>query len=116
VTRRPGTPGDADGSTGSGANGSSPHGGQRNVIPLPLITSGRPDPTSASPARREAIRAAVVQVITDLVVRRVPPAERLPHYQTAADLLEGAGRSLTELLEAAEPGPAQDALFELLEI
>jgi hypothetical protein len=83
----------------------------RNVIPLPLVRRG-----DGAPQPGETMRAAVIQVITDLVVRRVPPAERLPQYQAATDLLEEAGYSLTELLEAAEPGPAQESLFEELGI
>jgi hypothetical protein len=84
----------------------------RNVIPLPLITGDR-----AVAARRGAdLRAAVVQVITDLVIRRVPPAERLPQFAAARDLLEEAGRSLAELVDAAEPGPEQESLFETLGI
>lgn len=88
------------------ANGQPP----RNVIPLPLVTR------DASQQHGEAIRAAVVQVITDLVVRRVPPSERLPQFQAARDLLDTAGRSPLELLEAAEPGPQQTSLFEMLGI
>lgn len=83
----------------------------RNVIHLPLITRG-----GVSTGRGEAMRAAVVQVITNLVVRRVPPAERLPDFDQAADLLDTAGRSPIELLEAAEPGPEQERLFKLLGI
>ena len=95
-------------------NGTSTNDGpqaRRNVIPLPYV---RRD--AASPQPGETMRTAVIQVITDLVVRRVPPAERMPQFQAAADLLEQAGRSLTELLEAAEPGRAQESLFETLGI
>jgi hypothetical protein len=53
----------------------------------------------------------VLQVVSDLVIRRVPPHERSPLFDAAKDLLERAGRSLPELIEAAEPGPEQEALF-----
>jgi hypothetical protein len=80
--------------------------GFRNVIPL---TSA--DKVVPLGDRRESMREAVLQVVSDLVIRRVPPQERSPLFDTAKDLLERGGRSLPELIEAAEPGPERDALF-----
>jgi acyl-CoA reductase-like NAD-dependent aldehyde dehydrogenase len=80
-----------------------------NVIPL---TSA--DKVVPVEERDASMRAAVAQVITDLVIRRVPPEDRSPMFEAAADLLDRAGRGLDELIEAAEPGPEQDALFEEL--
>ncbi len=80
--------------------------GLLNVIPL---TSA--DKVVPLDQRQESMQEAVVQVITDLVIRRVPPRERLPLFDAARDLLDRAERSLPELLDAVEPGPAQDALF-----
>lgn len=80
-----------------------------NVIPL---TSA--DKVVPVEERDASMRAAVAQVITDLVIRRVPPEDRSPMFEAATDLLDRAGRGLDELIEAAEPGPEQDALFEEL--
>jgi hypothetical protein len=80
--------------------------GFRNVIPL---TSA--DKVVPLEDRQESMQEAVLQVVTDLVIRRVPPHERSPLFDAAKDLLERGGRSLPELIEVAEPGPAQDALF-----
>jgi acyl-CoA reductase-like NAD-dependent aldehyde dehydrogenase len=80
-----------------------------NVIPL--TTADKIVPLEE---RDASMRAAVAQVITDLVIRRVPPEDRSPMFEAAADLLDRAGRGLGELIEAAEPGPEQDALFEEL--
>jgi hypothetical protein len=80
-----------------------------NVIPL---TSA--DKVVPVEERDASMRAAVAQVITDLVIRRVPPEDRSPMFEAAADLLDRAGRGLEELIDAAEPGPEQDALFEEL--
>jgi hypothetical protein len=80
-----------------------------NVIPL---TSA--DKVVPVEERDASMRAAVAQVITDLVIRRVLPEDRSPMFEAAADLLDRAGRGLDELIEAAEPGPEQDALFEEL--
>jgi len=77
-----------------------------NVIPL---TSA--DRVAPIEERDEMMRAAVVQVVTDLVIRRVPPAERSPYFEAAQDLLDRAGRGLDELIEAARPGAEQDSLF-----
>ena len=81
--------------------------GVHNVIPL--TTADKVIPVEE---RAESMRQAVVQVITDLVISRVPPEERSPHFDAAGDLLDRAERGLVELIEAAEPGPEQDALFK----
>jgi hypothetical protein len=80
--------------------------GFSNVIPL---TSS--DKVIPLEQRQESMQEAVLQVVADLVIRRVPPHERSPLFDAASDLLDRAGRSLPELIDAAEPGPAQDALF-----
>jgi hypothetical protein len=80
-----------------------------NVVPL--ITPERAMPDTE---RGRAMRAAVVQVMSDLIVERVKPQERLPLFDAARELLEQAGRSPVEMLEAVDPGPEQDALFEEL--
>lgn len=80
-----------------------------NVVPL--IT---PDRIMPDTERGQAMRAAVVQVMTDLIIERVRPQERVPLFDAARELLEQAGRSPVEMLEAIEPGPEQDALFEEL--
>ena len=81
--------------------------GVHNVIPLTPA-----DQVIPLEERAESLREAVVQVITDLVISRVPPEERSPHFDAASDLLDRAERGLVELIEAAEPGPEQDALFK----
>jgi hypothetical protein len=81
--------------------------GFRNVIPL---TSA--DKVASLEDRQESMQEAVLQVVSDLVIRRVPPQERSPLFDTARDLLERAERSLPELIEAADPGPEQEALFQ----
>ncbi len=60
------------------------------------------------------LRMAVIQVVRHLVVRAVPPSQRYPLFRQAAGLLDEAGWGLDELVEAAEPGPAQDALLRTL--
>jgi hypothetical protein len=81
--------------------------GLRNVIPLTTV-----DKVAPLEERQESMQEAVLQVVNDLVIRRVPPQERSPLFDAAKDLLERAERSLPELIEAAEPGPEQDALFQ----
>jgi hypothetical protein len=83
-----------------------PGDGFRNVIPL---TSS--DKVAPLEHRQESMQEAVLQVISDLVIRRVPPEERSPLFDAARDLLDRAERSLPELIEAAEPGPEREALF-----
>jgi hypothetical protein len=60
------------------------------------------------------LRAAVLQVVSHLVARAVPPAERVPLFDQAEDLLDEAGWGLDELTGALERGPAQDALLSAL--
>ena len=83
-------------------------------IPLNVVPLITPDRIMPDTERGQAMRAAVVQVMTDLIVERVKPAERVPLFDAARELLEQAGRSPVEMLEAIEPGPEQDALFEEL--
>jgi hypothetical protein len=55
------------------------------IIPLfPGISRGTED-------RRAALRAAVIQVVGHLVERAVPPAQRVPLFDQARDLLDEAG-------------------------
>jgi hypothetical protein len=60
------------------------------------------------------MRVAVLQVMTNLAVERVPVEQRSPLFDAARELLTQAGRSPVEMLEAIEPGPEQDSLFEEL--
>jgi hypothetical protein len=78
------------------------------VIPL------MPGVSRAPGERRELLRAAVIQVVRHLVVRAVPPSQRVPLFDRAAGLLDEAGWGLDELVTAAEPGPAQDTLLRAL--
>lgn len=66
------------------------------------------------PEERLVLRMALLQVIQDLVIARVPDHERVPTFQRAFKLLEQAGWGLDELVLAAEPGAAQDRLFATL--
>ena len=82
-----------------------------NVIPLTpvdkAVTTGR---------QADAMRAAVVQVMTHLAVERVPIDQRLPLFDAARELLPQAGRSPVEMLDAIEPGEEQNSLFKELGI
>jgi hypothetical protein len=80
-----------------------------NVIPLTPA-----DQAMAAGRRGDAMRAAVVQVMTDLAIERVPLDQRSPLFDAARELLIQAGRSPVEMLDAVEPGPEQDSLFEEL--
>ena len=80
--------------------------GQLNVIPLTTA-----DRVVAPEQRNEAMREAVLQVMTDLAVERVRPDRRSPLFEAARELLTQAGRSPVEMLDAIEPGPQQDSLF-----
>jgi hypothetical protein len=64
--------------------------------------------------RRAMLREAVIQVVRHLVVRAVPPGQRVPLFDQATGLLDEAGWGLDELVAAAEPGPAQDTLLRTL--
>ncbi len=81
-----------------------------NVIPL------NPAERLPSRDRGEAMREAVLQAVTDLMIERVSPNERSPYFEQARDLVLKAGWSPEELVAAAEPGDEQDALLEQLGI
>jgi hypothetical protein len=82
-----------------------PHG---RIIPLmPGVARGGGD-------RREALRAAVIQVVGHLVLESVPPSRQLPLFDQAKDILDEAGWGLDELVAAATAGPEQDALLKAL--
>jgi hypothetical protein len=84
-----------------------PHG---RIIPL------LPGISRRTQERRAALRAAVIQVVGRLVERAVPAAQRIPLFDQARDLLDEAGWRLDELADAAEPGPARDALLRTLSL
>jgi hypothetical protein len=75
-------------------------------------------PLSVGPSRsrdREALRAAVLQLIGHLVVEAVPPERRHPLFDQARNLLEEAGWGLDEIVPAAtEDGPARRELFDAI--
>ena len=85
-----------------------PPGHPARIIPL------MPGVSRAPGERREMLRAAVIQVVRHLVVRAVAPGQRVPLFDQATGLLDEAGWGLDELVTAAEPGPAQDALLRTL--
>ena len=78
------------------------------VIPL------TPGISRAAGERRAMLRAAVLQVVQHLVLRAVPPSQRVPLFEQATGLLDEAGWGLDELVAAAEAGPGQDALLRAL--
>jgi hypothetical protein len=78
------------------------------IIPL------TPGISRAAGERRVMLRAAVIQVVQHLVLRAVPPSQRVPLFEQATGLLDEVGWGLDELVTAAEPGPAQDALLRAL--
>lgn len=93
---------------GGAARLSGPPEPPGKIIPLlPGISRGTGD-------RRALLREAVLQVVSHLVERAVPPAQRVPLFDQAKDLLDEAGWGLDELAGALEPGPAQDALLSAL--
>jgi len=73
-----------------------------------------PGLSRAGEERRAMLRAAVIQVVQHLVLRAVPPSQRVPLFDQATGLLDEAGWGLDELVTAATPGPAQDALMQAL--
>jgi hypothetical protein len=99
----PSRPGDSPRSWGG-----SPPPHTFRIIPL------TPGISRPSGERREMLRAAVIQVVQHLVLRAVPPSRRVPLFDQATGLLDEAGWGLDELADAAEPGPAQDALLRAL--
>lgn len=78
------------------------------IIPL------MPGVSRAPGERRATLREAVIQAVRHLVVRAVPPGQRVPLFDQATGLLDEAGWGLDELVTAAEPGPAQDRLLRTL--
>jgi hypothetical protein len=92
----------------SGPDGQLTPGPGAKIIPL------MPGVARPSGGRREELRAAVLQVITHLVIEKVPAEQRSPLFDQAAELLDEAGWGLDELVVAAEPGPARDALLRTL--
>jgi hypothetical protein len=92
------------------------------------VADGRPGPPEApgkiiplmpgvartGPGRRAQLREAVIQVVGHLVIRSVPPSQRLPLFDQAAGMLDEAGWGLDELVEAATPGPEQAALLRAI--
>jgi hypothetical protein len=60
--------------------------------------------------RGAQLREAGIQVIGHLVTRPVPPSQRLPLFDQVAGVRDEAGWGLDELVAAAAPGPAQDAV------
>jgi hypothetical protein len=80
----------------------------RKIIPL---MPGVARPTGE---RRAPMRAAVLQVVHHLVIETVPPSQRSPLFDQAADLLDIAGWGLDELVDAATEGSARDELMSKL--
>jgi hypothetical protein len=78
-----------------------------DFIPLTAVDRVRPE-------EKQAMRMALLQVIQDLVIERVPDEEKVPLFERAYGQLDQAGWGLDELIEAAEPGPRRDHLFALL--
>ncbi len=94
----------------SASPGGRPPGPPARIIPLtPGVSRGAGE-------RRAMLRAAVIQVVRHLVVQAVPPSQRVPLFEQATGLLDEAGWGLDELVPAAEPGPAQDALLRALSL
>jgi hypothetical protein len=83
-------------------------GPNAKIIPL------RPGIARPTGERRALMRDAVLQVVGHLVIETVPPGERSPLFDQAADLLELAGWGLDELFEASRDGPARDELLRRL--
>jgi hypothetical protein len=91
-----------------GAGGPVTPGPGARIIPL------MPGASRSSHARRAELRAAVIQVVSHLVIEAVPAERRSPLFDQAADLLDEAGWGLDELYAAANDGPEQSALFRAL--
>ena len=92
----------------SGSNGQLTPGPDAKIIPL------MPGIARPSAGRREELRTAVVQVLTHLVMEKVPEEQRSPLFNQAAELLDEAGWGLDELYAAAAGGPERSALFRVL--
>ena len=65
-------------------------------------------------ARAGGLRAAVLEVVSHLVLEAVPADQRSPLFDQAADLLDEAGWGLDELYVAATDESARGALFRVL--
>lgn len=92
----------------SGQHGPVTPGPDARIIPL---QPGLARPTGE---RRAQMRDAVLQVVHHLVLEAVPPGERSPLFDQAADLLDLAGWGLDELFEASREGPDRDELLRRL--
>lgn len=92
----------------TGPDGQLRPGPGARIIPL------MPGVSRASGARREELRAAVLQVVNHLVLAAVPPDQRSPLFDQAAELLDEAGWGLDELYLAATDAPTRSALFRAL--
>jgi hypothetical protein len=92
----------------TGPNGQVTPGPGARIIPL------MPGVSRASGARREELRAAVLQVVGHLVLAAVPADQRSPLFDQAAELLDEAGWGLDELYLAATDASARGALFGAL--
>jgi hypothetical protein len=92
----------------TGPNGPLAPGPGARIIPL------MPGVSRASGARREELRAAVLQVVGHLVLAAVPADQRSPLFDQAAELLDEAGWGLDELYLAATDAPARSTLFRAL--
>jgi hypothetical protein len=86
-------------------NGHVSPGPSARIIPL------QPGIARPTGARRAQMREAVIQVVQHLVLKSVPPGERGPLFDQAADLLDLAGWGLDELFEASHEGAARDELL-----
>jgi hypothetical protein len=83
-------------------------GPDARIIPL------QPGIARPTGERRAQMRDAVLQVVHHLVLESVPPGERSPLFDQAADLLDLAGWGLDELFEASREGPDRDELLRRL--
>jgi hypothetical protein len=92
----------------SGSNGQLTPGPGARIIPL------MPGVARPSGGRREELRTAVLQVLSHLVIEKVPADQRSPLFDQAAELLDEAGWGLDELYAAAAGGPERNALFRAL--
>jgi hypothetical protein len=86
-------------------NGHVSPGPSARIIPL------QPGIARPTGARRAQMRDAVIQVVQHLVLKSVPPGDRGPLFDQAADLLDLAGWGLDELFEASHEGAARDELL-----
>jgi hypothetical protein len=86
-------------------NGHVSPGPSARIIPL------QPGIARPTGARRAQMREAVIQVVQHLVLKSVPPGDRGPLFDQAADLLDMAGWGLDELFEASHEGAARDELL-----